>query len=59
MPYHLIPIGYVSRKLRPNPRRPLDEMVHHDRYDIEKFRTDEQVRGMLAEMGIRSPSYRW
>jgi nitroreductase len=58
-PYHLIPIGYVDRKLRPNPRRPLEEMVHHDRYDATKFRTDEQVREMLAGMGIRSPNYRW
>ena len=59
MPYHLIPIGYVGRKLRPNPRRPLAEMVHHERYDIAKYRTNEQVREMLAQQGIRSPNYRW
>jgi len=58
-PYHLIPIGHVSRKLRPNPRRPLADMVHHDRYELEKFRTDEEIRQGLAEMGIRSPNYRW
>jgi 5,6-dimethylbenzimidazole synthase len=58
-PYHLIPIGYVDRRLRPNARRPLDEIVHHDRYDVSKFRDDEQVRSMLADMGIRSPNYRW
>ncbi|HLY68022.1 MAG TPA: nitroreductase family protein [Chloroflexota bacterium] len=58
-PYHLIPIGHVSRKLRPNPRRELPELVHHDRYDMAKFRTDEQLRESLASMGIRSPSYRW
>ncbi|HLG70268.1 MAG TPA: nitroreductase family protein [Chloroflexota bacterium] len=58
-PYHLIPIGHVSRKLRPNPRRELDEMVHQDQYDMAKFRTDEQVREFFGQMGIRSPSYRW
>jgi len=57
--YHLIPIGYVDRSLRPNPRRPLDDQVHYERYDIAKFRTDEQVRDSLASMGIRSPNYRW
>jgi nitroreductase len=58
-PYHLIPIGQVSRKLRPNPRRELEEMVHHDQYDMAKFRTDEQVRDFFGQMGIRSPNYRW
>lgn len=58
-PYHLIPIGHVDRKLRPNARRPLEDMVHHDRYEMSKFRGEEQVRQVLAEMGIRSPNYRW
>ena len=58
-PYHLIPIGHVSRKLRPNPRRPLAEIVHHDGYDMAKYRTDEQVREFHAQQGIRSPNYRW
>lgn len=57
--YHLMPIGYVDRRLRPNPRRSLEEQVHHDRYEMERFRTDEQVREFLASMGIRSPNYRW
>lgn len=58
-PYHLIPIGHVSRKLRPNDRRPLDELVHHDSYDMSKHRTDEQVREFFVHQGIRSPNYRW
>lgn len=58
-PYHLVPVGYVDRQLRPNERRPLDEQVHYDRYDQAKFRSDEDVRNMLSEMGIRSPNYRW
>jgi 5,6-dimethylbenzimidazole synthase len=57
--YHLIPIGHVDRKLKPNPRRPLADMVHHDRYEMDKFRTDEEVEAFFAEMGIRSPNYRW
>jgi len=58
-PYHLIPIGHVSRKLRPNDRRPLDELVHHDSYNMSKYRTDEQVREFFVHQGIRSPNYRW
>src|SRR5689334_16609800 len=46
-PYHLIPIGHVSRKLPPNPRRPLDELVHTDQYDMSKYRSDEQVRAFF------------
>ena len=57
--YHLIPIGSVDRTLRPNPRRPLADQVHYERYDLAKFRTDEQVRDGLASTGIRSPNYRW
>lgn len=58
-PYHLIPIGHVSRKLRPNERRPLDEIVHRDGYDMSKYRTDDQVREFFQHQGIRSPNYRW
>jgi nitroreductase len=58
-PYHLTPIGQVSRKLRPNDRRPLDEIVHYDGYDMSKYRTDEDVREFFRNQGIRSPNYRW
>ena len=58
-PYHLLPIGHVSRKLRPNERRPLDQLVHIDGYDMAKHRTDEQVREFFRQQGIRSPNYRW
>lgn len=58
-PYHLIPVGHVDRELRPNPRRPLEDQAHRDRYDMAKFRTDQDIKGMLADMGIRSPNYRW
>ena len=57
--YHLIPLGYVSRHLRPNARRSLAEQVHYEHYDMARFRTDAQVREFLASMGIRSPNYRW
>lgn len=58
-PFHLIPVGYVDRELRPNERRPLEDQVHYERYDTAKFRTDEDIHAMLAEMGIRSSNYRW
>ena len=58
-PYHLVPVGYVDRQLRPNERRSLEDQVHYERYDTTKFRSDEDIRSMLADTGIRSPNYRW
>jgi nitroreductase len=58
-PYHLIPIGNVSRKLRPNDRRPLEQIVHYDGYNMDNYRTDEEVREFFQHQGIRSPNYRW
>jgi nitroreductase len=39
--YHLIPLGYASRPIPPRPRRELDEMLHHERYDMKKYRSDK------------------
>ena len=57
--YHLVPIGYVSVAAAPNSRRPLDAMVHYDRYDRSKHRTVEDLLRFMQEDLIQSKSYKW
>ncbi len=39
--YHLVPIGYAKSSVPPPPRRELEEIIHYESYDVNKFR-DEQ-----------------
>ena len=58
--YHLLPIGFV--KPSPtihHPRRPLEEMIHHERYDRSKFRTEGQLQEFMRTMSIRGADYRF
>ena len=58
--YHLLPIGFV--KASPtihHPRRPLQEMLHHERYDSSKFRTEAQLQAFMRTMSIRGEDYRF
>lgn len=58
--YHLLPIGFGKRSPTiHHPRRPLQEMVHSERYDRSRFRSAEQVRAFIEEMSIRGRQYRW
>lgn len=38
--YHLVPIGYAKVAPAAPPRRELEEIVHYEKYDMEKFRAD-------------------
>ncbi len=42
--YGTIPIGFPAKDVSSRYRRPLQQVVHWNRYDAQKFRTDEQVR---------------
>jgi hypothetical protein len=58
--YHLLPIGFV--KLSPtihHPRRPLEEMTHHERYDQSKFRGEAELQDFMKTMSIRGSEYRF
>ena len=48
--YDMACIGFPAEQPRPRLVRPLDEMVHHDRYDMSKYRTDEQVLKHIEEV---------
>jgi nitroreductase len=45
--YHLVPIGYAKGNVAAPPRRQLNEMLHHEVYDMAKFRSDEQMAGFV------------
>ena len=46
--YHLVPIGYANSAVAAPPRRGLDELIHRERYDMSKFRSDEQMMGFVT-----------
>jgi hypothetical protein len=58
--YHLLPIGFAKRSptIR-HPRRALEEMVHHERYDQSKFRSEAELQEFMNTMSIRGREYRW
>ena len=45
--YHLIPIGYGKGNVVAPPRRSLEEVLHHEIYDMNKFRNDDQLAGFV------------
>ena len=45
--YHLVPIGYAKGPVAAPPRRALDEIIHYESYDMNKFRSDEQMAGFV------------
>ena len=57
--YHLMPVGYVSVRAQPSSRRPLEAMVHYDRYDRSKQRTAEDIERFVQQDSIQSKSYQW
>jgi hypothetical protein len=34
-------------------------MIHHERYDLSKFRTEDQLREFMRTMSIRGADYRF
>lgn len=58
--YHLLPIGFAKRSptIR-HPRRALEEMVHHERYDRSKLRGEAELQEFMNTMSIRGREYRW
>jgi len=45
--YELIPIGWPNVQVAAPPRRRLDDLVHREHYDMEKYVSDEQMRQWL------------
>jgi nitroreductase len=50
--YELIPIGY-PKKVPPAPfRRELDEIIHQERYEAQKFRNDERIMNFIKSKNV-------
>jgi hypothetical protein len=50
MLYLIIPVGYPAVQPAEGVRRPLEEIVHHDHYEQEKFMSNERVIQFLYEL---------
>jgi len=58
--YHLLPVGFVEPSPTiHHPRRPLEEMVHYERYDQSKFRGEAELQAFMRTMSIRGSDYRF
>ncbi len=50
MLYLIIPLGYPDVEPMTGVRRPLEDMVHYDRYDMSKYMTNERIIEYLYEL---------
>lgn len=51
--YHLVPIGFANAPVAAPPRRELKEMLHWETYDMEHFRSDEQMAGFIKSRTLQ------
>jgi nitroreductase len=55
----IMPIGYPAVPSKAGVRRPLEEMVHRDRYEMDKYMSNEQILTYLASLRDKTiPVYR-
>lgn len=55
----IMPIGYPAVPPKEGVRRPLKDMVHHDRFDMSKYLSNEQVLQYLYQLREKTvPVYR-
>jgi hypothetical protein len=55
----IMPIGYPAVPPKAGVRRPLEEMVHRDRYEMDKYMSNEQILTYLASLRDKTiPVYR-
>ena len=55
----IMPIGYPDVPAKEGVRRPLEDMVHHERYDMSKYMTNEQALKYLYQLREKTvPVYR-
>jgi nitroreductase len=59
MLYLIIPLGYPAVEPMRGVRRPLEEIVHYERYDLSKYMSNEQILEYLYSLrGKTIPKYR-
>jgi nitroreductase len=55
--YHIVPVGYTEVIATPKSRRALDSMVHYERYDASKLRSEAYLESFAAEDSIQAKDY--
>lgn len=51
--YHLVPIGYAKSRVAVPPRRELAEIVHFEKYDMNKFRDDQGMTNFIMSRTLQ------
>ncbi|HXK31006.1 MAG TPA: nitroreductase family protein [Candidatus Binatia bacterium] len=51
--YHLVPIGYAKGNFATPPRRELEEIVHYERYDMNKYRDDAAMERFINTLTLQ------
>jgi nitroreductase len=58
--YHLLPVGFAKQSSTiDHPRRALEEMVHYERYERSKLRSEAEIQEFIQRMSIRGSEYRF
>ncbi len=51
-------LGYPRHHPPPRPRRPLDQLVHRERFDAARVRSDDQLIDDCYATGVRGRGFR-
>ena len=51
--YHLVPIGYAKGNFATPPRHELEEIVHYERYDMNKYRDDAAMERFINTLTLQ------
>lgn len=50
MIHHILPIGFSAIDRRPGVRRPVEDIVHYDRYDMSKYMSNADIIDFLKNL---------
>ena len=51
--YHLVPIGYAKAQVAAPPRRELEDIIHYEKYDMNKFRDDAAMERFINHLTLQ------
>jgi 5,6-dimethylbenzimidazole synthase len=54
MVHHILPMGFSAIDRRPGVRRPLEDVVHYDHYDMDKYMSNEDILKFLQDLRVKT-----
>ena len=51
--YHLVPLGFAKGNFVAPPRRPLDEIIHYESYDMKQYRDDTAIDRFVKTLTLQ------